>query len=90
MHSTQRHPGTLGLSPRRPMKPKPWSHQDELLAMRGKRVRLSFRDVGAIVVMDGLLLEADQFALKMLLDDQSTLIVWKHDLGAITLAPVAG
>lgn len=66
---------------RRPNRPKPWSHQDELKALRGKRVCITFLDDDAEVYD---LLEADPFALRLRrLDDQSTFIVWKHGVLSI-------
>ena len=63
---------------RAPYKPKPWSHQNELQAARGKPINLHFLDgsKGAFV-----LVEADAFALRVCAPgSQSALTYWKHAL----------
>jgi hypothetical protein len=64
-------------------KPKSWSHDDELASMRGKMITVAGNDGGMITA---LLLEADKYALKLVFEDQSTLIVFKHTLESFTLA----
>jgi hypothetical protein len=75
-------PKTLYLKPGRgPSKPKikRWSHQDELEALRGRK----------IMIFDGerhvayTLLEADQFALKVEAVDKQVVILWKHALKSV-------
>jgi hypothetical protein len=47
---------------RTPLKPKAWNHQDELRSYRGRNVRVVFMDQDPV---EGVLLEADQFTIKM-------------------------
>lgn len=66
---------------RKPFKPKPWSHQDDLRALKGKTIDIVF--LGGREAIKGTLLDSDQFALKVeiqVLDKQSVLTVYKHDM----------
>lgn len=67
---------------RKPFKPKPWSHQNELVAAKGKRVEIFFSQYDGLA---GVLIDADQFTLKIELtnsDDgsKSVLTVFKHSI----------
>jgi hypothetical protein len=67
---------------RRQFKPKPWSHQGDLTAAKGKRVEIFFNPDDALA---GILLEADQFALKLEVVNsdgtyKSVLTVFKHSI----------
>jgi hypothetical protein len=72
-------------SERRPFKPKPpkpWSHQSNLTAAKGKRIEIMF---GVDDGIAGILLEADQFALEIEVSNsdgsiKSVLTVFKHDI----------
>lgn len=66
----------------KPLPQKRWSHQDELTALKGKPVLLSLaRSVaGHRAGQRVVVLEADQFALKVQLDDGRALVVFKHDI----------
>ena len=63
-------------------KPKRWSHQDELTALKGTKITVCFtRLIGTSSYTQGVLLEADQFTLKI---DRgpynSPEIVFKHTI----------
>ena len=73
-----RRPGTL--TARRPIKSKRWSHQDELDALKGKVVLVYPLDGGTY---EGTLVEADQFAIKVLTPNHGVGIVWKHALRSV-------
>jgi hypothetical protein len=67
---------------RKPFKPKPWSHQGDLANAKGKRVEILF---GAEDGLTGILLEADQFSLKIEVSNpdgsyKSVLTVFKHSI----------
>jgi hypothetical protein len=65
---------------RKPYKPKPWSHQNDLAAAKGKQIDVFF---GAADGMRGVLLEADQFSLKLELsheNSKSVVTVFKHSI----------
>ena len=49
---------------RNKFKPKPWSHQQDLAALRGKKIRFQM-ELGEY---EGVLVEADQFAIKVRID----------------------
>ena len=66
--------------PRRPMlsKPKIWNHQDDLKALTGKPVPVFILNCPEVT---GVLLEADQFTLKILeSNSQSVVTYFKHSL----------
>ncbi len=66
--------------PNRPKlgKPRPWTHQDDLKALKGKKVTLLFADDS---VASGTLLDADQFTFKIFSDTaQSVVTYFKHSL----------
>ena len=67
---------------RRPFKPKPWTHQDDLKAMIGKKITLVFFSGEARRQRDGVLEAADQFTLKLSGVDgnKSTQTYFKHAL----------
>lgn len=74
---------TERIGERKPFKPKPWSHQRELEALRGKTVEMKVVDFQGF--MTGTLLEADQFALKLRLhtvgsEYQPELIIYKSSI----------
>jgi hypothetical protein len=67
---------------RKPFRPKPWSHQQDLTAAKGKRVEIDFAET---VGFTGVLLEADQFSLKVEVSNpdgtyKSVLTVFKHSI----------
>lgn len=68
--------------PRKPIlsKPKAWSHQDDLKALKGQRVALTLVNGN---IFAGVLLDADQFTIKLLADDtQSVVTYYKHILAS--------
>jgi hypothetical protein len=70
---------------RRPSKPKPWSHQDDLRTMIGKSVVLIFVDpkFGSVC---GVLAAADQFTLQLRVDGhKSPMTYFKHAIVAFGL-----
>jgi hypothetical protein len=73
---------------RKPFKPRPWSHQRELEALKGKRIDFLYRN--AAQWCSGTLVEADQFALQIDIsrapEVKSVLTVFKHDLRAYKAA----
>jgi hypothetical protein len=65
---------------RQPFKAKPpraWSHQDDLKANVGKTMRLMFVDE---VVIQGTLVTADQFTLKIARSDKSVVTYFKSGM----------
>lgn len=46
-------------------KPRRWSHQDELQALVGKQVNLTYTAGSNFFTREGLLVAADQFTLKI-------------------------
>lgn len=64
---------------RNKLKPKRWSHQDELTALKGKHVRLMF--VNGSILERALLLDADQYTICIVLPgQQSTMTYFKSAL----------
>ena len=62
---------------RKPFKPKPWSHQDELARLKGKVIFLRFNAGSTSSTISGRLLEADAFTIKI--DGSSLpLVISKH------------
>lgn len=55
-----------------PKKPKRWSHQDDLDALKGQKLRVEFANGGSF---EGKLLDADQFTLKMNVSSQAGVVV---------------
>lgn len=47
------------------VKPKAWSHQNELAALKGKQILVCLGNVAHSFQLEGELLEADQFTLKV-------------------------
>lgn len=65
----------------RPPKVKRWSHQDDLDALVGKTVKLHLHDQGIGETYTGVLLAADQFALKIQIEGQDfPVVVYKSAL----------
>ncbi|MCK1543282.1 hypothetical protein IVB12_15305 [Bradyrhizobium sp. 179] len=67
-------------SDRKQFKPKPWSHQGDLTAAKGKTIDIFFGPSDGI---RGVLLEADQFSLKLEISDgtnKSVLTYFKHSI----------
>lgn len=62
---------------RRPYKPRPWSHQDDLIDMIGKTVTLLVVERGWI---SGKLIAADQFTLKIDAGEKSAVTYFKSAL----------
>lgn len=61
-----------------PAKPKAWTHQDDLKSLKGKEVALFILGCPEIT---GLLLEADQFTIKILeTNSKSVVTYFKHTL----------
>ena len=69
-------------------KPKRWSHQDDLDALVGKRIGIITTGEGHEI---GRLVAADQFALKLAIEGQSSLtsptIVFKHAIRCFAELP---
>ena len=63
-----------------PPKPKKWSHQDELEALKGSRIEIRF--VGFMNWDPYILVDADAFTLKLtaVTGDKSVLTYYKHAL----------
>jgi len=70
---------------RRPIKvrPKKWSHQHDLDALVGKKIRIQFRNGD---VETGELVAADQYALKLACSDQSAMTYFKSDMRGYKIA----
>lgn len=67
-----------GFNPNREKKPRAWSHQDELQALRGKTIIYCVLDEG---IQSGTLLEADQFTIKVKKQGfKSSIVVFKSSL----------
>lgn len=67
---------TLTLKPNpKPQKSKAWSHDDDLQAHKGQKIRVDFIAGGDLIFDE--LLEADRFALKVR-HDQSVVTLYKH------------
>lgn len=62
-------------SPSRPARPKVarWSHQRELEGMKGHKIRIHLPDEGWV---GGVLVEADQFTIKMQFDPEMTPVIY--------------
>ncbi|MER9496313.1 hypothetical protein NKI86_31625 [Mesorhizobium sp. M0320] len=60
-------------------KPARWSHQNDLDALKGKKVTIGILDSGP---MTGVLVEADQFTVKMAAKDESSkaVVIFKSAL----------
>ena len=62
----------------KPHKPKAWNHQDDLKSLKGKSVGIEMQNASEVF---GVLLEADQFTLKILeTNTQSVVTYFKHSL----------
>jgi len=69
-------------SDRKTYKPKAWSHQDDLKYMKGRTVDI-YLTQGAVIT--GLLLDSDQFTLKIEHKDKSVMTYFKSGLVAFGL-----
>jgi hypothetical protein len=69
------------------MKPKRWSHQDELDAMIGKEVCVTFLhgDPG-VSWIKGMLVAADAFTLQLAVGNKSVMTYFKHGILYYNLA----
>jgi len=68
----------------KPPKPKSWSHDDDLAEAKGKSVSLFL--LNREEPINGVLLEADKFALKLVSDNQSILTFYKHAIESYGIA----
>jgi hypothetical protein len=64
-------------APRQPMKPRAWSHQDDLKAGIGRQITVMFAGGGN---RTGKLIAADQFTIKLAGNGQSALTYCKGNL----------
>lgn len=83
-HNFKVYPSNDKPRPRKPLlsKPKQWSHQDDLRALKGKRVALTLVNGN---IFSGVLLEADQFTIKLLADDTKSVVTYyKHILASFS------
>jgi len=64
----------------RSVKPRPWSHQDDLRKAGGKEIQINL--IGYVNTIRGVLLNADQFTLKVRLVDggKSPMTYFKHSI----------
>ncbi len=75
---------------RKPFKPKPWSHQRDLEALKGKKI--TFLIASSVEWQTGVLVEADQFTLKIAVESifmngqQSLLTYFKSQFTAYAAA----
>jgi sRNA-binding regulator protein Hfq len=58
-------------------RPKRWSHQDELDALKGKAIRIVYTNGDET---KAVLIEADQFALKVQIEGEKPSVVFKHSI----------
>lgn len=64
---------------RKPFKPKPWSHQSDLSALKGKLVHCDLTNCENIT---GALIEADNFTLKIRdeIDSEKIYVIFKSSI----------
>lgn len=68
----------------KPTKPKTWSHQDDLQAAIGKKIRIKL--IGEGNPIEGTLVAADQFSLKLSQHDSAFFSVYyKSSLTSFTV-----
>lgn len=77
------HTGSGQRRPYKPAAPKPWSHQGDLAALKGKKITLCFDAERTLLgSVTGKLIDADQFTVKLDIGASTPVVYFKSAMTA--------